>query len=156
MLGLDRAASESGYFINIIGLKTLDRNAVEEAVRRLRQQAIAGVVLVCPESAMAEALRGLPDDIPTVAIWGYAGTPVPVIASAESIGAIQATCHLLDLSHRTDGHTRNQLACMVTRQTAGVAAALSAQGGPASIFRPLEATWSASRWRACCGWWRSP
>ena len=42
LLGLEQTASENGYFVNIIGLKTLDRKAVEDAVRRLRQQAVAG------------------------------------------------------------------------------------------------------------------
>ena len=48
LLGLEQAASENGYFVNVIGLKTLDRNAVEDAVRRLRQQAVAGLVIVSP------------------------------------------------------------------------------------------------------------
>ena len=104
LLGLEQTASENGYFVNVIGLKTLDRNAVEDAVRRLRQQAVAGLVIVSPQSVMARAFRHLPDDIPIVAIWGYAGTPVPVVASAETAGAAQATRHLLDLGHRNVWH----------------------------------------------------
>jgi DNA-binding LacI/PurR family transcriptional regulator len=53
---------------------------------------------------MAKAFRHLPDDIPIVAIWGYAGTPVPVVASAETTGAAQATQHLLDLGHPNVWH----------------------------------------------------
>jgi DNA-binding LacI/PurR family transcriptional regulator len=104
LLGLEQAASESGYFVNIIGLKSLDQSGVEDAVRRLRQQAVAGVVLVSPQSAMANAFRELPHDVPTVAMWGYAGTPVPVVASAETVGATQATRHLLELGHRNVWH----------------------------------------------------
>ena len=104
LLGLERAASENGYFVNIIGLKALNRTAVEDAVRRLRQQVVAGVVLVSPQSVMAEAFRRLPEDVPTVALWGYAGTPVPVVASAETLGARHATRHLLDLGHRNVWH----------------------------------------------------
>jgi DNA-binding LacI/PurR family transcriptional regulator len=104
LLGLERAASEHGYFVNIIGLKALNRTAVEDAVRRLRQQAVAGVILVSPQSVMAEAFRRLPEDVPTVALWGYAGTPVPVVASTETLGARQATRHLLELGHRNVWH----------------------------------------------------
>ena len=35
----------------------------------------------------------------------------------------------ISADHAADGYTRNQPACMVTGQAAGVAAALSAQGG---------------------------
>jgi DNA-binding LacI/PurR family transcriptional regulator len=104
LLGLEQAASDSGYFVNIIGLKRLDQSGVEDAVRRLRQQAVAGVVLVSPQSAMASAFRDLPHDVPTVAMWGYAGTPVPVVASAETAGATAATRHLLELGHRNVWH----------------------------------------------------
>ncbi len=104
LLGLEQAAGENDYFVNIIGLKKLDRTAVEDAVRRLRQQHVAGVVIVSPQAVMAEAFQHLPGDIPTVAIWGYAGTPVPVVASAETTGAALATKHLLDLSHRNVWH----------------------------------------------------
>ncbi len=45
LLGFEQTASENGYFVNVIGLKTLDRKAVEDAVRRLRQQAVAGLVV---------------------------------------------------------------------------------------------------------------
>ncbi len=104
LLGLEHAAREHGYFVNIIGLKTLDQSAVEDAVRYLRQQAVAGVVIVSPQSVMTETFQNLPADIPTVAIWGYVGTPVPVVASAEATGATLATRHLLDLGHRNVWH----------------------------------------------------
>jgi DNA-binding LacI/PurR family transcriptional regulator len=104
LLGLEQAAGEGGYFVNIIGLKTLGRNAVEEAVSRLRQQAVAGVVIVSPQSVMADAFEHLPSDIPTVAIWGYTGTPVPVVASGEAKGAVEAIRHLLGLGHRNVWH----------------------------------------------------
>jgi DNA-binding LacI/PurR family transcriptional regulator len=104
LLGLEQAAGESGFFVNIIGLKTLGRTAVEEAVSRLRQQAVAGGVIVSPQSVMADAFEHLPSDVPTVAIWGYTGTPVPVVASGEAKGAVEATSHLLGLGHRNVWH----------------------------------------------------
>ena len=55
-------------------------------------------------NVMADAFQHLPSDIPTVAIWGYTGTPVPVVASAETIGATLATRHLLELGHRNVWH----------------------------------------------------
>jgi hypothetical protein len=55
LIGLEHAAAEHGYFTSMIALETLERDAVERAVSRLRQQAVAGVVLVSPQAAMAEA-----------------------------------------------------------------------------------------------------
>jgi DNA-binding LacI/PurR family transcriptional regulator len=104
LLGLEQAAGDSGYFVNIIGLKTLNKKAVQDAVSRLRQQAVAGVVIVSPQSVMGEAFADLPSDVPTVAIWGHAGTPVPIVSSGEAAGAAAATRHLLDLGHRNVWH----------------------------------------------------
>jgi len=104
LLGLEQAARENGYFVSIIGLKALDQGAIEDAVRYLRQQAVEGVVIVSPQSVMTKSFQNLPADIPTVAIWGYVGTPVPVVASAETTGATLATQHLLELGHRNVWH----------------------------------------------------
>ena len=104
LLGLERAAAEHGYFVTMIALESLDRHAMEGAIARLRRQAVAGVVLVSPHAAMSEVFEHLPKDIPTVAIWGYPGTPIPVVASGEELAARQATQHLLDLGHRSVWH----------------------------------------------------
>ena len=141
LLGLEQAASEGGYFVNIIGLKTLDQIGVEDAVRRLRQQAVAGVVLVSPQSAMADAFRGLPHDVPTVAMWGYAGTPVPVVASAETAGATQATRHLLELGHRNVWHLAGPRTASAPRTAFAVGARPGASRHQATS--PLFGDWSA-------------
>lgn len=104
LLGLERAAGESGFFVSFVGLASLDRNAVEDAVHRLRQQAVAGIVVVAPQAAMADAFRQVSVEIPTVAIWGHAGTSIPTITASEAIGAKMATEHLLDLGHRNIAH----------------------------------------------------
>ncbi len=72
---------------------------------------------------MARAFRHLPDDIPIVAIWGYAGTPVPVVASAETAGAAQATRHLLDLGHRNVWHVAGPKGMILARTIASAAGA---------------------------------
>jgi DNA-binding LacI/PurR family transcriptional regulator len=104
LIGLEHAAAEHGYFTSMIALETLERDAVERAVSRLRQQAVAGVVLVSPQAAMAEAFDRLPHDVPAVALWGSSGGGIPVIASDEAQAARDATRHLLGLGHRMVWH----------------------------------------------------
>jgi DNA-binding LacI/PurR family transcriptional regulator len=104
LIGLERAAAAAGYFVTMIALESLDRQAIESAVERLKRQAVAGVVLVSPHAAMSEAFGHLPRDVPTVAIWGYPGTTIPVVSSGEEQAATEATRHLLDLGHRTVWH----------------------------------------------------
>ncbi|MFI4997093.1 MAG: LacI family DNA-binding transcriptional regulator [Hyphomicrobiales bacterium] len=104
MQGLERAASDAGYFVAVAGLETLDRLALRRALDRLRQQAVAGIVIISPQLALAEAFADLPHDVPIVALWGQKGTNIPVVASSEAQGAGRATFHLLDLGHRTVWH----------------------------------------------------
>jgi hypothetical protein len=44
----------------------------------------------------------------------------------------------ISVNHEADGYTRNQPACMVTGQAAGVAAALAAQSGTGFVALPVE------------------
>lgn len=104
LIGLESAAAERGYFLTVAGLESPDAKAVSRAVSRLRQQAVAGVVLVSPQAAIAEAFESLPDDVPMVAIWGYPGTRIPVVASDEALAARSLTKHLLELGHRSVWH----------------------------------------------------
>lgn len=104
LLGLEQAAAENGFFVSMVGLENLDRSAVEDAVARLKNQAVAGIVIVSPQAAMATAIEHLPKDVPTVAIWGYSRTGIPVVSSDEEAGARQATRHLLDLGHACVWH----------------------------------------------------
>jgi DNA-binding LacI/PurR family transcriptional regulator len=109
LLGLEQTAAEHGYFVTMVALESLHRQTIESAIARLRRQAVAGVVLVSPHAAMAEAFEHLPKDIPAVAIWGYPGTPIPMVASGEELAARQATQHLLDLGHRKVWHLAGPL-----------------------------------------------
>ncbi len=104
LIGLESAAAEQGYFLTVVGLESLDRDAVEAAIKRLRRHAVAGVVLISPQAEIADAFESLPDDLPIVAIWGYPGTRIPVVASDEAAAARAVTTHLLGLGHRSVRH----------------------------------------------------
>ena len=104
LLGLEQAARARGYSVAFVGLTSTDRLAVEDAIQRLRLQTVAGIVAVSPQAAMAEAVRHVSIEIPTVAIWGHPGPTIPTVSSAETAGARLATTHLIDLGHRNIAH----------------------------------------------------
>jgi hypothetical protein len=97
---MEQAARTRGYSVAFVGLTSTDRLAVEDAIQRLRLQTVAGIVAVSPQAAMAEAVRHVSIEIPTVAIWGHPGPTIPTVSSAETAGARLATTHLIDLGHR--------------------------------------------------------
>jgi len=104
LLGIEEAAHDAGYAVTIASLRSLDRAAVLEAVQRLRDQGVDGVVVIAPQRAATDALRHLPDDVPVVAVEAGPDDSVPVVAVDQHAGALAATRHLLGLGHRTVWH----------------------------------------------------
>ena len=56
---IERAAHGAGYSVSIVSLDSLERGAILDAVRRLRHQAVDGVIIIAALAA-ASALRELP------------------------------------------------------------------------------------------------
>jgi DNA-binding LacI/PurR family transcriptional regulator len=101
---IERAAREAGYFVSVASARSLDENAFAEAINRLREQAVEGIVAVAPmESALAALVR-VPRDIPLVGVAIGEAAGVPMAAVDNHAGAKAATAHLLDLGHRTVHH----------------------------------------------------
>ena len=101
---IHEAAHDAGYLVNIASLDSLERGPILDAVRRLRIQAVDGVIIIAPEVAAAQALREIPPEIPAVAVEGLMNVPIPMVAVNQHQGAARATKHLLDLGHRTVWH----------------------------------------------------
>lgn len=142
LLGLEQAAREAGYFVTILGLKTLDAGSVEEAVDRLRQQAVSGLIVISPQAAVSSAFDRLPVDLPTIAIWGHRRSRIPVVAAGDEAGAGLATRHLLGLRHRTVWHVAGPAGRVGAEdRLKGWRAALREAGVPAPPV--LRGDWSA-------------
>jgi DNA-binding LacI/PurR family transcriptional regulator len=101
---IDQAAQDAGYFVSVVALKSLDRASVRDAIGRLRNQAVDGIIVIAPEVVAAQALADIPPDVPAVAVEGLMDGPIPVVAIDQHAGAAKATQHLLDLGHRTVWH----------------------------------------------------
>jgi DNA-binding LacI/PurR family transcriptional regulator len=104
LYGIERAAHEAGYFIIIASLDTLDRASVAEAVERLCDRGVDGILAITPHAEAAEALLHAPGDVPLVAVEAGPARGVPAVTIDQFRGAASATQHLLDLGHETVWH----------------------------------------------------
>ncbi|MGI5176176.1 LacI family DNA-binding transcriptional regulator [Dactylosporangium sp. CA-152071] len=144
---IERAAREAGYFVSIASAREPDVPQVRDAVRRLREQAVEGIVTLAPVAAAWTALRQVPLDVPIVGlgITAEAGddSEVPMVAIDNAAGAALATRHLLELGHRTVHHVAGPANWPEARERmAGWRTALEDAGRSAPA--PLTSDWSAA------------
>ncbi|WNG51889.1 LacI family DNA-binding transcriptional regulator [Archangium minus] len=142
LIGIEEAAHEAGYAVSITSLRSLNRASVLDAVLRLRNQGVDGVVVIAPQKTAVEALRHLPPGVPVVTVEAGSNSPVPMVAVDQRGGAMAATQHLLDLGHRTVWHIAGPADWIEAEQrVAGWKAALKKAGAPAPPL--LRGDWSA-------------
>ncbi|HWI74605.1 MAG TPA: LacI family DNA-binding transcriptional regulator [Baekduia sp.] len=141
LVGVERAAAAAGYAVSIVSLESLDREAVEHAIMRLRVQGVDGVVVIAPQAVTMSALWDLPGALPVVAVEAGDQDGVPSVAVAQHQGARLATEHLLALGHKTVHHLAGPSDWIEARQRIeGWLDALHDAG--ASSSAPLRGDWS--------------
>jgi DNA-binding LacI/PurR family transcriptional regulator len=142
LLGIELAAHDAGYFIIVASLRALDRESLADAVQRLSQQGVEGILAITPFASAADALLEAPADVPLVAVEAGPDQRVPVVAVDQHTGAAEATRHLLDLGHRTVWHIAGPPDFLESRERVrGWRATLEAAG--AEVPEPLPGDWSA-------------
>jgi DNA-binding LacI/PurR family transcriptional regulator len=104
LYGIEQAARSAGYFVSIASLRSLDGRSVQEAVDRLRDQAVEGVLVIAPQTSAVGALGQIRTVTPIVAVGAVAPNRVPAVAIDNEAGARAAVRYLLDLGHRTVHH----------------------------------------------------
>jgi DNA-binding LacI/PurR family transcriptional regulator len=104
LVGIERAAHENGYFITVSSLAALERTAILDAIDRLRQQAVEGILVIAPLEGASEAMGGLHVGVPMVVVEGDAPDGVPFVVLDNRGGGELATRHLLELGHHTVHH----------------------------------------------------
>jgi DNA-binding LacI/PurR family transcriptional regulator len=104
LFGVEQAARSGGYSTNVISLASITSSSLRAALIRLKAQQVAAIIVISPMSSSAEALRELPADIPTVAIWAPADVGVSVAGMDHQAAAATATRHLLEIGHATVWH----------------------------------------------------
>jgi DNA-binding LacI/PurR family transcriptional regulator len=142
LYGIEQAALESRYFITVASLRSTDRQAVRQAIDRLIDQGVAGVVVIAPLESVEEALADVPSGLRVVAVEGDPDADVDVVTVDQFAGAAAATTHLLELGHQTVWHVAGPLDWSEARQRkAGWQATLEAAG--VEVPPPLTGDWSA-------------
>jgi DNA-binding LacI/PurR family transcriptional regulator len=104
LLGLERAARSAGYGVSVAALEQLDRAGVVEAIDRLAEQSVAGVVIIAPLMTAAAAVHSLPTGVPAVVVESDTAGDLPTISVDQIAGARLAVEHLLGLGHVTVWH----------------------------------------------------
>ncbi|WP_051710009.1 LacI family DNA-binding transcriptional regulator [Streptomyces sp. NRRL S-350] len=102
--GIERAARTADYFVSVASLRSLDSRSMQEAVDRLRDQGVEGVVVIAPQISAVGALAKLSSSVPVVAVGSGSQSRMPMVSFDNRSGAEVATRHLLDLGHRTVHH----------------------------------------------------
>ena len=99
LYGIEQAAAGS-YFVSVASLPALDHGAAMDAVERLLGQGVEGILVIAPSISAVAALRGVPDEVPLVAVGCGTSAPLTSVAVDNTAGAVMATQYLLGLGHR--------------------------------------------------------
>jgi len=102
--GIEAAARAAGYVVSTAMTTSLDASAIAEAMNRLSEQAVEGIVLAVPVISGNDAVEQLTRRIPTVTIDGSRTASTEVVAIDQVMAATLATEHLLELGHDTVWH----------------------------------------------------
>jgi DNA-binding LacI/PurR family transcriptional regulator len=143
LYGIEQAAKQYDYFVTVAALANLDRRSVLDAVERLRDQAVEGIIVIAPQATAVGALTNVPSDVPLVAVGCGTHASLASVAVENEAGAERATSYLLDLGHPTVHHLAGPRSWLDAQEReAGWRRALEARQAP--VPEPLAAAdWSA-------------
>lgn len=143
LYGIEQAAKQHNYFVTVAALAALDRRSVLDAVERLRDQAVEGIIAIAPQTTAVSALVHVQPDVPLVAVGCGTRASLASVAMDNEAGAERATSYLLDLGHRTVHHLAGPASWLDAQEReAGWRRALVARGAP--VPEPLTGgDWSA-------------
>lgn len=104
LLGVERAAREEGYFVNVASLREVTTTRIAEAFEYFRSQSVDGIVVMVPHTALFETLKTMDVSAPFVAIGSGASERWNVTGVDQQIGARIAVQHLVELGHKSIAH----------------------------------------------------
>ncbi|WP_318215972.1 LacI family DNA-binding transcriptional regulator [Streptomyces sp. SCL15-6] len=102
--GIETAAREAGYAVSTATTASLDTAAIEEALSRLAEQGVEGVILSVPLVHVSPRIEQLTGAVPTVTVDGSRTPATEVVAVDQTLAARLATRHLIELGHRSVWH----------------------------------------------------
>ena len=106
LIGAERAARDTGYYLSVAGINTQDPATIDRVFQHFNDQGVDGIIVLAPEAAHAHPARPFTSAVPIVVV--AAGAPpspgVQITAIDQEKGARLATAHLIDLGHTRIGH----------------------------------------------------
>lgn len=104
LLSVEQAARARGYAVNVAPLAEMTVEELNDAFSHLADLRVAGIIVIAPQQAAADAVLRLPASVPVVTVTGGLGAQLPIVRVDQREGARLMTAHLLDLGHRTVHH----------------------------------------------------
>jgi len=143
LYGIEQAAKQYDYFVTVAALAALDRRSVLDAVDRLRDQAVEGIIVIAPQNTAVGALANVRSDVALVAVGCGTHASLASVAVDNEAGAERATSYLLDLGHATVHHLAGPNSWLDAQErVTGWRRALQERGAP--VPEPLAGgDWSA-------------
>jgi DNA-binding LacI/PurR family transcriptional regulator len=141
LTAVERAVSAAGFAVGVASLPVLDRASIADAVARLLDQRVAGIVVIAPVASANDALDDVPDELPMVVIDGDPRRAARLVTVDQQLGARLATEHLLAAGHDTVWHVSGPPDWFDSAErVVGWRAALTAAG--VEVPPVLSADWS--------------
>ncbi|GAB3553604.1 LacI family DNA-binding transcriptional regulator [Arthrobacter tumbae] len=101
---IESAASSAGYLVDTATLTSLEETAFKEALGRLVDHAVEGLIVLAPQEATLRQLAHLPVKLPMVTVHSTSAADDHGLSVDQVAGARLATRHLLELGHRSIAH----------------------------------------------------
>jgi DNA-binding LacI/PurR family transcriptional regulator len=101
---LELAASDAGFGVTTVGVRSVDQESVAAAVERHLDHRVDGIVVIVPVASAQAALDDLDVNVPLVAIDGDPSRSSGLVTVDQVEGARLATQVLLDAGHDTVWH----------------------------------------------------
>ncbi|HET9871934.1 MAG TPA: LacI family DNA-binding transcriptional regulator [Propionibacteriaceae bacterium] len=102
--GIERAASEAGYLVNITNLTANTPDAIREALELQIDHMVDGIVIIAPQARTLNQIDQMALDVPYVMLHSRSKNDPHEMFVDQLAGARAATRHLLDLGHRDIYH----------------------------------------------------
>ncbi|KRV49485.1 LacI family transcriptional regulator [Wenjunlia vitaminophila] len=139
--GIETAAREAGYSVSTATTASLDTAAIEDAMTRLADQGVEGVILAVPLVHVSPRIEQLTRSVPTITVDGSRTPATEVVAVDQSLAARLATRHLIELGHENIWHVAGPGEWLdASSRCAGWRDTLEAEGLP--VPPVLEGDWT--------------
>jgi DNA-binding LacI/PurR family transcriptional regulator len=104
LFGLEEAARDEGFMVSTVPLRCYTAKALWDAIDRLSDWGVEGIVVIVPHRTAVEALAELRLPFPVVTVEGGHSLPIPGVSVDQDLGARLVTSHLLNAGHGTVWH----------------------------------------------------